>query len=181
MRKAVFLDRDGVVNVFPGPDQFVLSWEMFEFMPRVAEQVRRLREHGFFLVLVTNQSGVGRGLMTHDALTDIHTRMQTALGADALDAIQYCHHHPEDGCLCRKPSPHMILTACEKYQLDPKKSFVIGDSGRDMEMGRAAGCATILCRENLPRRENMKPAHRPDQMFKTLVEAVDFILTRGAI
>lgn len=176
LRPAVFLDRDGVVNVFPGPGKFVLSWDEFAFMPGVAEQIRRLREASYFLALITNQSGVGRGLMVLEDLHEIHAKMQTALGNDAVDAIYYCPHHPEAGCACRKPSPEMILRACEEHGLDAAASVVIGDSGRDMEMGRAAGCRTILCRENLPRREAMQDAHRPDQMARTLREAVDIVL-----
>jgi histidinol-phosphate phosphatase family protein len=177
LRPAVFLDRDGVVNVFPGPGKFVTSWEMFQFMPGVDEQLRRLRAHGFFLALITNQSGVGRGLMELDDLHEIHDNMQKELGEHAIDAIYFCHHHPDDGCDCRKPSPAMIRRACADHQLDPAQSVMIGDSGRDIEMGRAAGCKTILCREKLPpNAEALKPEHRPDQMFKTLGEAVDWTL-----
>ena len=176
LRPAIFLDRDGVINVFPGPGEFVLSWEGFTFMPGVGRQLRRLRGAGFFLALITNQSGVGRGLMPLSALLDIHARMQAGLGGDALDAIYYCPHHPEDGCACRKPAPGMILRACAEHGLDPRASVVVGDSGRDIEMGRAAGCRTILCRQNLPVYENLQAAHRPDQMFQALSEAVDWVL-----
>ena len=176
MRKAIFLDRDGVVNIFPGDEKFVLNWSAFQFMPGIREQLKRLRAHGYFLSLATNQSGVGRGLMTLESLHEIHTNMQTALGSEALDAIYFCAHHPDECCACRKPSPHMILQSCADHNIDPRQSIMIGDSGRDIEMGAAAGCRTILCRENLPIRENMKPQHRPDQMFKTLSEAVDWIL-----
>lgn len=178
LQRAVFLDRDGVINVFPGEDKFVLAWEEFQFMPGVAEPLRRLRAHGFFLALVTNQSCVGRGLLTLDDLNAIHARMQAELGADALDAIYACPHAPGAGCTCRKPSPELIQRACREHHLDAKRSFVIGDSGRDIEMGRAAGCTTILCRQNLPDRDKMKPQYRPDQMMRTLEEAVDWILSQ---
>jgi len=176
LRKAVFLDRDGVVNVFPGPGEFVLNWKAFRFIEDVPGQIVRLRKAGFFLALITNQSGVGRGLMPIEALHEIHANMQRELGAECLDAIYYCPHHPDAGCGCRKPSPQMILTACREHGLDPKVSFVIGDSGRDIHMGRDAGCRTILCRENLPELEKMKPEHRPDWMEKTMTGAVDWIL-----
>ncbi len=176
MRKAIFLDRDGVVNIFPGDEKFVLNWSAFRFMPGLRGDLKRLRAHGYFLSLATNQSGVGRGLMTLEALAKIHAKMQAELGTEALDAIYYCPHHPDDSCVCRKPSPHMILQACADHGLDPRQSILIGDSGRDIEMGAAAGCKTILCRENLPDREKMKSQHRPDKMFKTLSEAVDWIV-----
>jgi histidinol-phosphate phosphatase family protein len=180
MRHAVFFDRDGVVNVFPGPGKFVLCWEMFSFMPGVPEQLARLRQHDFFLALITNQSGVGRGLMELDALHDIHGRMQGELGEQAFDAIYFCPHHPDESCGCRKPSPSMIQQACREHDLDPAQSFVIGDSGRDIEMGRAAGCRTVLCREALPNPAALKPEYVPEQMAQTLPAAVDWVLAQFA-
>jgi histidinol-phosphate phosphatase family protein len=176
VRRAVFLDRDGVINVFPGPGEFVRSWDRFSFMPSVREQLRRLRASGFLLVLITNQSGVGRGLMSLDDLRHIHSNMQKKLGGEALDAIYYCPHHPEDGCACRKPSPDMIQRACADLCIDARQSFMVGDSGRDIEMGRAAGCRSILCREHLPGLNTLNAQHRPDKMCHTLSEAVDCIL-----
>ena len=181
MRHAVFFDRDGVVNVFPGPGQFVLSWEMFSFMPGVAEQLIRLRQQDFFVALITNQSGVGRGLMPLTALHDIHARMQQQLDTQAFDAVYFCPHHPDDACGCRKPSPRMIQNACAEHGLDPAASFVIGDSGRDIEMGKAAGCRTILCRQNLPNPANLKKEYVPDLLAPTLPEAVDWILAQHAV
>jgi len=176
-RRAVFLDRDGVVNVFPGPGQFVLSREMFRFMPGVAEAIARLRRHGFFIALITNQSGVGRGLMPLSALHDIHDVMQQQLGEHAFEAIYYCPHHPDDNCGCRKPSPAMIQQACREHGLDPAASFVVGDSGRDIEMGRAAGCRTILCREALPKPGALKPQYVPNHFSLDLGSAADWILS----
>jgi len=187
---AVFFDRDGVINVSPGRDQFVLSWGMFRFVPGAAEQLRRLKERGFFLVLVTNQSGVGRGLMARETLEDIHRRMQAALGASAFDALYYCPHHPDDGCRCRKPSPWLVLRACEEHGLDPRGSFLVGDSARDIEMGRAAGCRTVFCGEFREFRGHdpdfqtagnrvMSPEGRPDHRARTLRAAVEWILGEG--
>lgn len=177
LRKAVFLDRDGVINVFPGPGKFVLKWDEFIFMPQVQENLQRLRARGFFLALVTNQSGVGRGLMELGTLHEIHERMQKELNHARLDAIYYCPHHPDEGCECRKPSVFMLSRAAEEHALDLKRSFLVGDSGRDIEMGRAAGCRTALCRENLPPSiEAMQECYRPERLFKTLAEAVDWIL-----
>jgi len=176
LKPAVFLDRDGVINIFPGPGKYVLDASQFKLMPQVRESLARLRQAGFFLALVTSQSGVGRGLMTRDALDEIHARMQEGLGTEKLDAIYCCPHHPDEGCPCRKPSPWMIQEAARTHGLDPSQSFVIGDSGRDIAMGRTAGCRTILCRENLPRPEEIPPDKYPDRMFQTLAEAVDWIL-----
>ncbi|MCZ7645171.1 MAG: HAD family hydrolase [Planctomycetota bacterium] len=176
-RKAVFLDRDGVVNVFPGPGRFVRSWAEFRFMPEVRAGLSRLRAAGFALVLITNQSGVGRGLMSLEDLHEIHRRMQDELGTERLDAIYYCPHHPDDGCACRKPSPAMIRQAVAEHGLDLAASFLVGDSGRDIEMGRAVGLRTTLCRMNLPPSiESMEARYRPERFSKTLAEAVDWIL-----
>jgi len=191
LRPAVFFDRDGVINVSPGVDRFVLSWEEFRFVPGAAAQLRRLKERGFFLVLVTNQSCVGRGLMTRETLEDIHGRMQAALGQSAFDALYYCHHHPQAGCRCRKPSPWLILRACAEHGLDPRASFLVGDSMRDIEMGRAAGCRTIFCGEFRGHDPDfqtagqsrppagwgvMSPECRPDHQARTLRAAVEWIL-----
>lgn len=176
---AVFFDRDGVINVYPGPGKFVLNWEQFHFIPGLAEQMRRLRAHDFRLIVITNQSGVGRGLMNQRTLDEIHARMQAHLGPDAFDAIYYCHHHPNTGCTCRKPSPELIQKACTEHHLNPRDSFVIGDSGRDIEMGRAAGCRTVLCRADLPKLEKLQPLQRPDYLARTLDGAVDWILANS--
>lgn len=176
LRPAVFLDRDGVINVYPGPGQYVLDWSHFHFMPAVRENLARLRSAGFFLALVTSQSGVGRGLMTQATLEEIHRRMQDGLGSERLDAIYFCPHHPDAGCPCRKPSPWMIQEAARHHHLDLSHSFVIGDSSRDIVMGRSAGCRTVLCRENLPEPASISEEKRADRMFKTLEDSVTWIL-----
>ena len=181
MRKAVFLDRDGVINVFPGDGEYVKSWAEFKFMPDIRENIQRLRSAGFFIVMASNQAGVGRGIMTRAALDEIHTHMQSGLGESKMDALRFCTHHPDDKCPCRKPSPWMLHDAAKEFALDLPRSFMIGDSGRDMEMGRSAGCTTILCRENLPAKiEDLQPQHRPDIMMKKLADAVAWILKNSA-
>ena len=115
--------------------------------------------------------------MRLEDLQDIHARMQEALGEARLDGIYYCPHHPDEGCGCRKPSPEMIQCAAKEHGLDLAASFVVGDSGRDIEMGRNAGCRTVLCRRNLPPSiESMEPRYQPDVFAETLAQAVDWIL-----
>ena len=178
-RATIFLDRDGVINVFPGAGKYVLDWQSFTFMPNVQANLLRLRAAGYFLVLVTNQSCVGRDLMKLDTLHDIHNRMQSQLGEAKLDAVYYCPHHPDDACACRKPSAFMLKKAAADHDLDlSPSSFLIGDSGRDIEMGRAAGVRTALCRQNLPSSmEALASRYRPEKLFKTLGEAVDWIVS----
>jgi histidinol-phosphate phosphatase family protein len=146
LRRCVFFDRDGIVNVSPGPGAYVLDWAGFEFEPAFPGILRRVIEKGYVAVVVTNQRGVALGLITQAALDDIHTRMRQALkerhGLELLD-VMVCPH--EKGvCTCRKPSPGMLLTAAKQHGLDLAASWMIGDHERDVEAGRRAGCRTIL-------------------------------------
>ncbi len=141
MRPAFFFDRDGVVNVSPGPG-YVLRWEDFHFCDGVIEALAWLKQRGFALVLVTNQQGVGKGLMTQAALDDLHARMQANLekhGA-AFDAIHACTCLKSDpACTCHKPSPEMVLQTAQELDLDLSQSWLIGDQDRDIQMAVSAG------------------------------------------
>lgn len=146
---AVFLDRDGVLNV--NRDDHVKRWEEFEWLPGVAPSLRLLREAGYALVVVTNQAAIGRGQTTLEAVHDVHRRMAEHLAARdaALDAVYYCPHRPDDGCGCRKPKPGMILEAARFLRLDLARSHLVGDHERDLEAARAAGVgdAHLVTRE----------------------------------
>lgn len=146
MRPAFFFDRDGVVNVSPG-DGYVLRWEDFHFNEGVIEALAWLRKRGFVLVLVTNQQGVGKGLMTQATLDDIHARMQAALAKhDAqFDAIYACTClKSEPNCRCHKPSPEMALRAAREHDLDLARSWLIGDHDRDIQMAANAGVPNTI-------------------------------------
>jgi D-glycero-D-manno-heptose 1,7-bisphosphate phosphatase len=145
-RPAFFFDRDGVVNVSPG-DGYVLRWEEFHFSDGVIEALAWLRQRGFTLVLVTNQQGVGKGLMSQAALDDIHARMQAELAKHGaqFDAIYACTCLKSDpACTCHKPSPEMALRAAREHDLDLTGSWLIGDHDRDIEMARNAGVANTI-------------------------------------
>lgn len=176
LRPAVFLDRDGLINVCPGVGKYVLAWSAFRFMPQVRENLARLRKAGFFLALITSQSGVGRGLMTQAALDEIHAKMQESLGTERFDAIYFCPHRPDEGCPCRKPLPGMIQQAARAYSLDLARSFVIGDTIRDIEMGRAAGCRTVLCQPDVSYLLEVPPGKGADRTCATLTESADWVL-----
>jgi histidinol-phosphate phosphatase family protein len=154
MRPAFFFDRDGVVNVCPGDGAYVLRWEDFHFSQGLVESLAWLRARGFALVLVTNQQGVGKGLMTQAALDDIHARMQAALtrqGAqfDGIYACTCLKSNP--GCLCHKPSPEMAQRAAREHDLDLSASWLIGDHDRDIAMAANAGIPhTIRVRGGRP-------------------------------
>ena len=143
--KCVFFDRDGIVNQSPGPG-YVERWEDFHLLPDFVETLRIVTRLGYSAVVITNQRGVALGLMTEETVTDIHRRLRVILkeqyGLDLLD-IRVCPH--DTGvCECRKPKPGMILEAARLHGIDLGHSWVIGDSPRDAEAGRAAGCGTIL-------------------------------------
>jgi D-glycero-D-manno-heptose 1,7-bisphosphate phosphatase len=142
-RHAVFLDRDGTViedAYYPN------SPEQVRLLPGAAEALRRLSERGFLLVLVSNQSGIGRGLITQDEADGVHRRVVEELGAHGveLDDARYCPHAPEAGCRCRKPEPGLILDAARDLGIDLRRSVLVGDTAADLGAGRAAGVATIL-------------------------------------
>jgi D,D-heptose 1,7-bisphosphate phosphatase len=143
VNKSVFIDRDGTiakdVPYCSRPDQF-------ELLPDAGEAIRRLNVVGFKVIMITNQSGIGRGYFTHEMLAQVHDKMKADLvkfGAH-IDAIYYCPHHPNDKCDCRKPKPALILKAAKEHDIDLTKSFLVGDNIHDIEAGHAAGCNTVL-------------------------------------
>jgi D-glycero-D-manno-heptose 1,7-bisphosphate phosphatase len=131
-RRAVFFDRDGVVNGSPGEGSYVLSWWDFQFEPGVHDVLKWLKKQGFLLVLVTNQQCVGRGLITDDQLQA------------AFDAIYYSPHLKKENSPMRKPAPGMVLAAEAEHGIDLKSSWLVGDHDRDIELARNAGIGTAV-------------------------------------
>jgi D-glycero-D-manno-heptose 1,7-bisphosphate phosphatase len=145
MRKCVFFDRDGIANESPGPG-YVERWEDFRLLPSFVAALRMARARGYEGVVVTNQSGVAKGIMTIEAVERIHSNLRELLsrrhGLPLLD-ILFCPH--ADGqCDCRKPQPGMLVRAARRHGIDLAASWMVGDSERDIEAGRRAGCRTIL-------------------------------------
>jgi D-glycero-D-manno-heptose 1,7-bisphosphate phosphatase len=140
-RAAVFLDRDGVLNRRPPPHQYITSVEALQILPGVAGAVASLRRNGFVPMVVSNQRGVARGLVSREMLTDIERRLGEA-GVE-IEEFYYCTHDLDDACDCRKPRPGLLLRAAHDHSLDLQASVMIGDDESDMEAGRAAGCRTI--------------------------------------
>ncbi|MDP2704198.1 MAG: D-glycero-beta-D-manno-heptose 1,7-bisphosphate 7-phosphatase [bacterium] len=141
--KAVFLDRDGTINVYK-PD-YLWKIEDFLWIPEAKEGLRILSKTDYKIVIVSNQSGVGRGYYTKEDVERLHDWMLEECKKEGIriDAIYYCPHHPDEGCLCRKPKPGMIHRAAEELVIDLKKSWMIGDNPKDIEAGHAAGLKTI--------------------------------------
>ena len=148
--QAVFLDRDGVINR-DRPD-FVKSWEEFEFLPHSLEALAVLSQTPYKIVVITNQSGVGRGLLTQRTLEQMHARMIDCVrsGGGRIDAIYYCPHAPSVGCDCRKPAYGLFLKAARDLDINLTLSWAIGDSHRDAQAANRAGVQGILLNRNLP-------------------------------
>lgn len=152
LRRAVFLDRDGTVNV---EKSYLHHPKEFEFIPGAPEAIRLLKEAGFVVIVVTNQSGVARGYYDEEAVHRLHRFVDGELAAagTGIDAYYLCPHHPLHGvgpyrveCACRKPLPGMILAAAAAHGIDLGRSWLVGDKAIDVEAGVAAGCRPILVR-----------------------------------
>lgn len=182
-RKAVFLDRDGVINIH---NDHIYTPDMLEIYDFVPEAVKKINQSEYMSVVVTNQPVVARNMVSEEGLKLIHNKMETILGQHhaKLDTIYYCPHHPDKGfkgenqalkidCDCRKPKPGMLLSAAERFNIDLKNSFIIGDSERDIVAGKSAGVQTIGVMTGCG---NKTGKIRPDYLFSDIREAVNFIL-----
>ena len=166
---AVFLDRDGVVNKIILRDGLPASprnLKEFVFNDGIRDAVGRLKEWGYLIIVVTNQPDVARGNITRELLDSITQKIKQEM---PIDDIYACLHDDEDQCSCRKPKPGMLLEAARKWKIDLSQSFMIGDTWKDVEAGRAAGCKTIL----LDAPYNQEVA--PDLRVQSLSEAVEMI------
>ncbi len=157
-QKAVFLDRDGTINKYVG---FLRNIDDFELIDGVAKAIRKINDSGYLAIVITNQPVIARGEVSREQLNEIHNKMETLLGNEGayIDDLFYCPHHPERGfegerveykieCDCRKPKPGLLLKAAQKYNIDLKASWMVGDSLSDMKAGETAGCRTVLCGED---------------------------------
>ena len=157
-QRAIFLDRDGVINKYVG---FLTDINEFELNDGVSQAIKKINDNGYLAIVVTNQPVIARGEVTFEELEQIHYKMETLLGLDGayVDAIYYCPHHPHKGyegeipelkieCECRKPKPGMLIQASKDFNIDLSKSFMIGDGENDMQAGINAGCATIFIGED---------------------------------
>lgn len=153
-QKAVFLDRDGTINIYKG---FLRNISDFELIPGVAGAIRRINESGYLCIVATNQPVIARGEVTYTQLAEIHQKLETELGYQGayIDGLYYCPHHPHRGyegeipelkivCDCRKPKPGMLLKAAADFNIDLAQSFMVGDGENDVKAGLAAGCRSIL-------------------------------------
>jgi D-glycero-D-manno-heptose 1,7-bisphosphate phosphatase len=155
-QKAVFLDRDGVINKYVG---FLRDVDEFELLPGVSEAIKKINGSGYLCIVVTNQPVIARGEVTVEELDEIHNKMETLLGLESayIDGLYYCPHHPHKGyegeipelktdCDCRKPKPGMLLKAAEDFNIALAESWMVGDGENDVMAGRNAGCKTAFIR-----------------------------------
>ncbi|MDD3153245.1 MAG: D-glycero-beta-D-manno-heptose 1,7-bisphosphate 7-phosphatase [Victivallaceae bacterium] len=177
MKKCCFLDRDGVVNrevdYLSDPDKAVLE-------AGVGSAIRRMNEMGFYVIVVTNQSGVARGLYPESAIALVHAKIRELLAPSGarIDDFFYCPHHPDFSgpCECRKPNPGMLLAAAAKYGIDLSRSYMVGDRVSDLTAGERAHCrASILVRTGYGEKTLSKLAEPPKYVVDNLAAATDLI------
>ena len=145
MDKFVFLDRDGVINRLE-LGKYVLSWPKFEFLEGAIEAIAEISGAGYKIVIITNQSPIGRGLLTEEGLAVIHNNMlfEIEQGGGIVEDVFYCPHTPEDNCNCRKPETGLFDQANEKYEIDYANSWFVGDFESDREVAKRVGLKFIL-------------------------------------
>jgi D-glycero-D-manno-heptose 1,7-bisphosphate phosphatase len=184
-RGAFFLDRDGTINI---DHVYINDPKQIELIDGSAEAIAKAREVGFAIVVVTNQSGIGRKIIEPGALPRIHSRMEqllvTASPGARIDRYEMCIHRPDENCDCRKPSPKMVLEAARQLNIDLHQSVFVGDRLSDVATGKNAGCGlSILVRtgkglEEEKLIEGSGPAEQPDFVADDLAEAVGYALLR---
>ncbi|GAB7028363.1 D-glycero-beta-D-manno-heptose 1,7-bisphosphate 7-phosphatase [Geotalea toluenoxydans] len=178
-KRAVFLDRDGTINV---EKEYLYRIEDFQMIPDAPEAIRLLNEAGFLVVVVTNQSGIGRGYYDELKLEKLHCHMEKELAKAGarIDAWYFCPHHPKHGtghyrkeCACRKPLPGMLLQAAKDLDIDLAASFMVGDKLADIEAGLAAGCRPLLVRTGYGQAE--------EQLLPHNIKAFDDIMAASLV
>jgi len=170
----VFIDRDGVLNV-DSPD-YIKRWQEFEFYPDALEALRWLHQHNIHTILISNQSGLNRGLIKVEDFWELHHQMLSSIqksGGELLAAL-YCPHCPDENCSCRKPSPQMIVSAARLYQIPLERAYMIGDRAKDMEAATQAGCRGILIDRSQDRQLLKDDYNFPENIitFESLMDAV---------
>jgi D-glycero-D-manno-heptose 1,7-bisphosphate phosphatase len=173
-RRAVFLDRDGVLvraEVRDGKAYAPRRLEDFRLLPGAAESVRMLRDRGFLTIVVTNQPDIGNGFVAAETVEAMHAIMRRKL---PLDSIEVCPHRQTDGCACRKPKPGLLHAAAERFSLELSACFMVGDRNSDIVAGGSVGCYTLFLDRGYDRCTDV----RPDAVVRSLRQAVQHILSR---
>lgn len=170
-QKAVFIDRDGTLIE---EVNFLSRLEDLRFFSYTTEAIKLLKESGFLIIVVTNQSGIGRRIFEESAMHAIHKKIQEDL-PEKLDGFYFCPHLPDKGCVCRKPNPGMIEAAGTEFSIDLENSWIIGDKATDVETGFNAGIKTALVLTGYGQKDIEKLDKKPDLIVENLLEAVKLI------
>lgn len=167
LNKVVFVDRDGVINKKAAEHDYIKNWQEFRFLPDVAKAIKLLNQSGFIVIIVSNQRGIARGIMTEADLQNIHQKMCHELKEKSaiITDIFVCPHNNNE-CKCRKPQIGLFLQAEIKYPVDKKQSFIVGDSKTDIEAGKDYGVKTVAISEQ---------GLGADYKCSSLLEAVEYI------
>jgi histidinol-phosphate phosphatase family protein len=184
--KAVFLDRDGVINKYPGNFEYVKSWQEFEFLPDAHAALKKLADAGFKLFVISNQAGVAKNVYSQKVLDQITDNMRAELNRHGItvEGVYYCTHLPDAGCSCRKPKTGLVEKAVAELKakgadLELSASYFIGDSVRDVQTGKGMGLKTIMVFSGREKAENKNAwAVLPDFTAANLSEAVTIILKK---
>lgn len=172
-RKALFLDRDGVIFQPLPRKKHILSWNQCVLMEGLKELIQTARDNSYYIFIVTNQPQVALGLLPLSEMHQIHSRLQAAVGG-LFDRIYTCPHQDSDQCLCRKPKTSLFEQALKEFQIDPSQSLLIGDSDKDIEAGQKIGCQTVFIR-NKYNSDELKKC-QPDHVIQTLTEALSLLV-----
>jgi len=179
--KIIFLDRDGVINSFPGMGAYVTRWEDFYFLPRAIEAIALLSEAGFELNIISNQGCVARGDISLASLNGLTQKMlkEIETGGGKIAGVFYCVHQSSDNCDCKKPKTKLFHDALRSRAVDWKSVYFIGDSVEDMQAGRNLGCQKILVLSGRNGESDVKDFPvKPDDVKKDLWEAAQWILQK---
>jgi len=183
--KIIFLDRDGVINRYPGDYRYVTRWQEFKFLKGVKSALKRLVQNGYKIFIISNQAGVSKGIFTKESLDEITHNMLKELEKSKanIEGVFYCTHRQEDNCTCRKPKTGLLEKAVKTLgvkKIVKKDCFFIGDTIRDIQTGKTFGCRTILVFSGNEKPQNKESwAIQPDFTAKDLSEASRIILRHG--
>lgn len=179
--KVIFLDRDGVINKYPGDKLYVTSLRKFRFLPNVKKAIALLSKKGYKIFIASNQAGVGRGIYSQRTLDAITIKMISDIedAGGKITKVYYCTHRKDLGCKCRKPKPGMLKKAAREFRFSLKNAYFVGDTIRDVFTAENAGCKSILV---LSGREKLKNINEwgiiPDLIFKDLLEAAEYLIAK---
>jgi len=180
-KRIIFLDRDGVINKNPIYLDYIKKPSEFKFIPNARKAIKLLTDAGFDVVIISNQTGIGKGLFTKKNLDDINKKMikGVELSGGRIKKAYYCIHHPDSGCCCRKPKTGMFKKAVGRTRIDHKDSFYIGDTERDTKAGRKFGLKTIAVLSGYASRQDIKKWEvKPHFIAEDLLKAVERVVLK---